>query len=101
MPKEERFQEIPADALKRFWNVWSSCMKQRESGDEYGSYLDLENSWTVKASDILNFWLAEQRMNAERLATDRLTRATYVLGGATGVLVLATLALVVVTLVRG
>lgn len=40
----------------------------------------------------------EHRLRAERLATDRLTRATKALIWATGVLALATIALVVVTL---
>lgn len=42
--------------------------------------------------------MIEHRLRAERLVTARLTRATWVLVGATGVLALATIALVIVTL---
>ena len=42
------------------------------------------------------FRVVEQRLRAERLATDRLTRATKALVWTTGVLALATIALVVV-----
>ena len=55
----------------------------------------LDERWEVRGPAILEVWLVEQRMKAERLATDRLARATWALVGATVVLVLATLALVV------
>ena len=45
----------------------------------------------------MDMWVAEHRMRAERLATARLTSATWVLVLATVVLALATSALVVVT----
>ena len=47
--------------------------------------------------DILEVWLLEQRMKAERLASQRLTRATWVLATVTAALVLATVALVIAT----
>lgn len=47
--------------------------------------------------DILEVWLLEQRMKAERLAAVRLTRATLALAGVTLALALATIALVIAT----
>jgi hypothetical protein len=49
-----------------------------------------------EAQNRMDLWVVEQRLRAERLATDRLTRATNALVWATGVLALATIALVVV-----
>jgi hypothetical protein len=47
--------------------------------------------------DILEVWLLEQRMKAERLASQRLTRATLALAAVTAALVAATVALVIAT----
>jgi hypothetical protein len=47
--------------------------------------------------DIPEVWLLEQRMKAERLASQPLARATWALAGATFALVLATVALVIAT----
>jgi hypothetical protein len=47
--------------------------------------------------DILEVWLLEQRMKAERLASQRLTCATWALGIVTLTLVAATVALVIAT----
>jgi hypothetical protein len=49
-----------------------------------------------EAQNRMDIWVVEQRLRAEQLATDRLTRATKALVWATGVLALATIALVVV-----
>jgi hypothetical protein len=46
---------------------------------------------------ILDVWLVEQRMKAERLASQRLARATWALAAVTLALVLATVALVIAT----
>ena len=48
----------------------------------------------------IRIWFVEHRLRAERLATDRLTCATKALVSATGVLALATIALVVVKLTQ-
>ena len=47
--------------------------------------------------DILEVWLLEQRMKAERLASQRLARATWALAIVTLTLVAATVALVIAT----
>jgi hypothetical protein len=47
--------------------------------------------------DILEVWLLEQRMKAERLASQRLTRATWALATVTAALVVATVGLVIAT----
>jgi hypothetical protein len=52
----------------------------------------------ISPQNRMDIWLVEHRLRAERLATARLTRATWVLVAATGVLALATIALVYVTL---
>jgi hypothetical protein len=49
----------------------------------------------------LDVWLMELRVRAERRATARLTTATWVLMGATAVLALATIALVIPTAAHG
>ncbi|MCU1624079.1 MAG: hypothetical protein JWL79_2924 [Frankiales bacterium] len=49
------------------------------------------------AQQSLDVLLVERQLAAERLASDRLTRATWVLAASTVALVLATIALVVVT----
>jgi hypothetical protein len=46
---------------------------------------------------VLEVWLLERRMKAERLASQRLARATWALAAVTVALVLATVALVVAT----
>jgi len=46
--------------------------------------------------DVLNVWLAEQRLEAERLASRRLLVATWILAAATVGLVFATIGLIVV-----
>jgi hypothetical protein len=48
----------------------------------------------------LGICIVERRVRAKRLATDRLTRASKALVSATGVLAVATIALVVVTLTQ-
>lgn len=50
------------------------------------------------AQQSLEVWMAEHRMRAERLASERLTRATWVLAAVTIVLAAATVALVFATL---
>jgi hypothetical protein len=45
----------------------------------------------------LEVWLAEHRMRAERLASQRLTRATWALAAVTFILAGATIALVIAT----
>lgn len=47
--------------------------------------------------EILEVWLLEQRMKAERLASQRLTHATWALAAVTLALVVATVALVIAT----
>lgn len=49
------------------------------------------------AQQSLDVLLVELRLRSERLASERLTRATYFLGAATVVLALATVALVIAT----
>jgi hypothetical protein len=51
-----------------------------------------------EAQNRMNIWIMEHRLRTERMATDRLTRATKSLVWATGVLAIATIALLVVTL---
>lgn len=53
------------------------------------------------AGSTLEVWLTEQRIRAEREASARLTRATWVLAIVTLVLAAATVALVVSTVRRG
>lgn len=48
------------------------------------------------ASSTLDVWLAETRLEAERIASRRLLVATWVLAAATVALVLATIGLIVV-----
>jgi hypothetical protein len=52
------------------------------------------------ADNEAHIWIVEHRLRAERLAIDRLTRATKPLVWATGVLVPATIALMLVTLTQ-
>lgn len=54
--------------------------------------------WNFDAPEILEVWLLEHRREAERLASERLTRATRALAAVTVMLVLATVALVIATL---
>jgi hypothetical protein len=51
-----------------------------------------------EAQKRMDIWIMERRRRAERMATERLTRATRALVWATGVLARATSALVVATL---
>jgi hypothetical protein len=51
-----------------------------------------------EAQNRMDIWIVEHRPRTQRMATDRLTRATKSLVWATGVLALATIALLVVTL---
>jgi hypothetical protein len=51
-----------------------------------------------EAQNRMDMWIVEHRLRTQRMATDRLTRATKSLVWATGVLALATIALLVVTL---
>jgi hypothetical protein len=53
--------------------------------------------WGFDNPEVLEVWLLEQRMKAERLASKRLTRATWALAAVTLALVAATVALVVAT----
>lgn len=48
------------------------------------------------AASVLEVWLAESRLEAERLASRRMLTATWVLGAATVALVFATIGLIVV-----
>ena len=50
------------------------------------------------ASAYLDVWITEHRMRADEKASTRLTRATWALAGMTAALVLATIALVYVTI---
>jgi hypothetical protein len=60
-----------------------------------GEAIDIEFS----ASNRMDIWIIEHRLRAERLATERLNNTTRALVWATAVLALATIALVVVTLI--
>jgi hypothetical protein len=51
-----------------------------------------------EAQNRMDIWIVEHRLRAQRMATDRLTRATKALVWATGVLAIATIASVVVAL---
>jgi hypothetical protein len=51
--------------------------------------------------DILNVWLLDQQMKAERLVSQRLARAMWALAAVTVALVLATVALVIATFQLG
>ena len=53
--------------------------------------------WGFDNPEILEVWLVEQRMQAERLASQRLARATCVLAAVTVALVVATVVLAVAT----
>jgi hypothetical protein len=53
--------------------------------------------WNFRSPEILEVWLLEQRMKAERLASQRLTRATLALAAVTAALVVATVFLVIAT----
>jgi hypothetical protein len=53
--------------------------------------------WNFSHPEILEVWLLEQRMKAERLASQRLQRATWALAIVTAALVVATVALVIAT----
>jgi hypothetical protein len=55
--------------------------------------------WGAQA--FLDVWITEHRMRAERQATARLTRATWVLVFTTAVLAFATIALVIATAAHG
>jgi len=50
------------------------------------------------ASNVLDVLVAEHRLRSERLTSERLMRATWVLAGATVVLALATITLIFATL---
>ncbi len=52
------------------------------------------------ASSYLDIWVTEHRIRAEKEASDRLTRATWVLAAMTLALFLATVALVFVTIAQ-
>jgi hypothetical protein len=54
-------------------------------------------NWDFSGPEILEVWLLEQRMKAERLASQRLTHATWALAAVTLALVVATVALVIAT----
>jgi hypothetical protein len=51
-----------------------------------------------EAQTRMEIWIVQHRVRAERMATDRLIRATQALVRASGVLAIATIALLVVTL---
>ena len=53
--------------------------------------------WNFSHQQILEVWLLEKRLEAERLASQRLARATWALAAVTVALVLATVALVIAT----
>jgi hypothetical protein len=53
--------------------------------------------WNFSHPEIREVWLLEQRMKAERLASQRLQRATWALAIVTAALVVATVALVIAT----
>lgn len=79
---------VPTEAdRERLNNVW----QQISSG----------NNYVFAPKDRMDLWLVEQRMRADRLSSDRLTRATWVLSVATVVLAISTIALVFVTLQSG
>jgi hypothetical protein len=59
---------------------------------------DVPSTAVISPQNRLDILVVEHRLRAERLATARLTRATWVLVAANGVLALATIALVYVTL---
>ena len=53
------------------------------------------------AANVLDVLLTEWRLEAERKASDRIARATWVLAGSTIVLALATVALIFATMAQG
>ena len=71
--------------------------EERERINETLSQVSGIHGPSLSDRDILEVWLLEQRMKAERLASQRLTRATWVLATVTAALVLATVALVIAT----
>ncbi len=52
------------------------------------------------ASSVLDVLLVERRLHAERIASERLARATWVLAGSTIVLALATVVLLFATIAK-
>ena len=74
--------------------------KERERIDKVWQSLTYDpSSLIINPRDRMDILMLEHRLKAERLATARVTRATWVLVAATAVLALATIALVYVTLV--
>jgi hypothetical protein len=65
--------------------------------DVWRALFDVPSLASISPQNRLNILVVEHRLKAERLATARLTRATWVLVAATAVLALATIALVYVT----
>jgi hypothetical protein len=69
-----------------------------EERDRIRTALDqIQTGYPWQGDKVLEVWLLEQRMKAERLASQRLTRATWALATVTAALVLATVFLVIAT----
>lgn len=56
------------------------------------------SNYVFSPANFMEIWMAEHRVRAERIASARLARATWVLSAATVVLALSTIALVIVSL---
>lgn len=84
-------------------NDWLSVPTQedRERLNDVWRQISGGGNYMFSPKDRMDLWLVEQRMRADRLSSDRLTRATWVLSVATVVLAVSTIALVVVTLRSG
>jgi hypothetical protein len=83
----DQINPMPPEDADRFWETWTSIAKATKLGPGY----------QPQPAQIMDLWVTEQRLKSDRQASSRLTLATWVLGGAAIALVLATVALVVVT----
>jgi hypothetical protein len=82
-------RELIALALEADWQ------RRKVAAEQFDEQQSLRT-----AGNMFEVWITEHRMNAERKATARLTLATWALMGTTGVLVLATVVLAIVTAVH-
>lgn len=91
MTADDQIPEISQESIVRFKRLW------RAAAIETDQSLLAPGAGPIQ---LMDFWVTENRMRAEREASDRLTHATWALAAATIGLVLATIALVVVTVVH-
>jgi hypothetical protein len=85
---KDHLDHIPTpepDDIKRLNDVWSGIAGK-------------DPTFMFSPANLMELWAVEHRVRSERMASERLTLATWVLSGATVVLALSTIALVVVTL---